>query len=121
MAENSCINMIMNIPNTFNFNREAHTSRQLLHRRSSDEDNGDEGDDDDEETETEEEQKNDEVKELEEDSGDDTLIIESNNDHLNHSTSAPEISSSPSFPFHANWGRGSSSISTVLLLNFFFG
>jgi hypothetical protein len=118
MAENLCINMIVNPTNTF-VNPEAHTSLQLLHRRSSDEDDGD--DDDEEETEDEQEQEQqEEEEEIEEENCDDTLVAELSNDHLNHSTAPPILSSSPSFPFSRGWGRGSRSISIVILFNFVF-
>jgi hypothetical protein len=124
MAENLCINMIVNPTNTFLVNPEAHTSLQLLHRRSSDEDDGD--DDDEEETEDEQEQEQEqeeeeeEIEEIEEENCDDTLVAELSNDHLNHSTAPPISSSLPSFPFSVGWGRGSRSISIVILLNFVF-
>jgi hypothetical protein len=128
MAENSCINMIVNPTNTFLVNPEAHTSLQLLHRRSSDEDYGD--DDDEEETEDEQggeeeeelEEEDEVVGEIEEENVDDTLVAELNTDHLNHSTAPPIFSSLPSFPFAVGWGRGSKSrsISIVILFNFVF-
>jgi hypothetical protein len=121
MAENPCISIPFNISNALLVNREAHQSRRLLHRRSSDEDNGDDDEDVDEETEIiEEEQKNDEVEVIEEDNSDDTPIIEPNDDHFNHSISAPVFPSTPISPFPTTWGRGSSSKSTVLQFNFVY-
>jgi hypothetical protein len=122
MAENLCINMIVNPTNTFRVNPEAHTSLQLLHQRLSDEDDGD--DDDEEETEDEQEQEEEEeeeeIEEIEEENCDDTLVAELSNDHLNHSTAPPIVSSLPSLPFSYGWGRGSRSISIVILFNFVF-
>jgi hypothetical protein len=118
MTENSCINMAMNSTNVFLVNPEAHTSLQLLHRRSSDEDDGD---DDEEEEETEEDEqdekledeKDEEIEDIEEENGDDTLIEELNNDHKNHSIPSPPL------PFPVGWGRGSRLLSMVILFNFF--
>jgi hypothetical protein len=120
-TENQFTNIAINPTNTFLFNPEAHTSLQLLNRRSSDED-----DDDDEEEEEEEEvegdepeEEDDEVDEIEEDNGDNTLVSELNNDPGNHSTSPRTFSSSPSCPFPTGWGRGARSLSIVIIFYLF--
>jgi hypothetical protein len=141
MTENLCISMTINPTNTFLVNREAHTALQLLHRRSSDEDDEDEEEDTEEgeqeieknkEEDTEEaEQEIDEIKEdteegeeeieeIKEENGDDTLVAGFNNNHVNHSKSPPNYSSSLSFPFPVGFGRGSRPISMVTLFNCFF-
>ncbi|CAF0899767.1 unnamed protein product [Rotaria sordida] len=115
MAENPFIDTTINSTNTFLVNPEAHTSLQLLHRRSSDEDEDDEDEDDlvegDEIVEEEEDEADEEVEETEDDNGDDTLNAEFNNDHIKRSISSPKISSLSSCPFTVGWGRGSQSIS----------
>ena len=109
MAESSCINMAMNVPTAL-INREAYTSLQLLHRLSSDEENTN----DEAEEEEEEEQKNGEAEDIEEESGDSPVVVESDNDHLNHSASAPVLSSSPSFYYPVGRASGSRLKSIVL-------
>ncbi len=125
MAENLCTDTAINLKNPF-FNPEAHTSLQLLHRRSSDEDDNDDDDDDDVEEETaeneqdeEEEEKDEEVEDIKEENGDDTLGLECSNDHVNHSTTPPVSSSLSSFPFPVIWGRGSRPILIVRLFCYF--
>jgi len=126
MTENLCISMTINPTNTFLVNREAHTSLQLLHRRSSDEDDEDEEEDTEEgeqeidEIKEDTEEGEEEIEEIKEENGDDTLVAEFNNNHVNHSKSPPSYSSSLSFPFPVGFGRGSRPISMVTLFNCFF-
>lgn len=119
MAENSCIIMSINTPNTFVVNPEAHTSLQLLHRRSSDEDDGDDEDEGVEETadeqEEEEELEEEKDEEIEEENDDHTPAEELNNGHIDPS---PISSSLPSLPFTVGWGRGSQLTPTVIRFNF---
>ncbi|CAF3871031.1 unnamed protein product [Rotaria sp. Silwood2] len=110
MTENPFIDTTINSTNTFLVNPEAHTSLQLLHRRSSDEDEDDEEEDDVIEEDEIVEEADHEVEEIEEENGHDNLIAEFNNDRVKCLTSPQKISSS-SCPFTVGWGRGSRSIS----------
>ncbi len=118
MAENSCIIMSINTPNTFVVNPEAHTSLQLLHRRSSDEDDGDDEDEGVEETADEQEEEEELEEEKDEENDDHTLAEELNNGHIDPSTTSPISSSLPSLPFTVGWGRGSQLTPTVIRFNF---
>ncbi|CAF3348810.1 unnamed protein product [Rotaria sp. Silwood1] len=118
MTEDLFIDTTINSTNTFLVNPEAHTSLQLLHRRSSDEDEDDEEADDVveedeivEEEKDEEEELDEEVEETEEENGHDTLIAEFSNGHVKRSTPPSKFSFSSSCPFTVGWGRGSRSIS----------
>ncbi|CAF4999275.1 unnamed protein product, partial [Rotaria sp. Silwood1] len=121
MTEDLFIDTTINSTNTFLVNPEAHTSLQLLHRRSSDEDEDDEEADDvveedeiveeEKDEEDEEEELDEEVEETEEENGHDTLIAEFSNGHVKRSTPPSKFSFSSSCPFTVGWGRGSRSIS----------
>ncbi|CAF3626328.1 unnamed protein product [Adineta steineri] len=112
MTEDPFTDTAITSTNTFVINPEAHTSLQLLHRRSSEEGT----DDDEEEPEPEddvgeEDDNNVEEEELEEEQDDPILVAELNNAHGNDLLSSPEFSSLPSRPFSTGWGRGVRSIS----------
>jgi hypothetical protein len=119
MTENQFTNTAINPTNTFLFNPEAHTSLQLLNRRSSDEDDDDDEEEEEEVEGDEPEEEDDEVDEIEEDNGDNTLVSELNDDPVNHSTSPPTFSSLPSRPFPTGWGRGARSLSIVIIFYLF--
>jgi hypothetical protein len=121
MTENPLFNTTINSLTTLIVNPEAHTARQLLHRRSSDE--ADDNDDDEEEegdeeaaAATDEEEEEDKDEEIEEENGDITLVTDFNKDHVNHSLSPTKFSSSASYAVPVGRGRGSRIPSMVTIL-----